>query len=129
MCVCRTHGKAEFVSRITRVAEVDDLGGAMLPNDAAVQARRPSCPRPRNPQIVRLNSLEHRGRLRAALHARVHPPSAFSGGSSNELQTQIELSKRVEIVGAEEATILIADAEEIGRMLHGLVGSLERKSR
>jgi four helix bundle protein len=53
----------------------------------------------------------------------------FSSGSSNELQTQVELSKRVEIVGAEEAAILIADAEEIGRMLHGLIGSLDRTSR
>ena len=53
----------------------------------------------------------------------------YSSGSSNELQTQVELSKRVEIVGAEEAAILIADAEEIGRMLHGLIGSLERTSR
>ena len=50
----------------------------------------------------------------------------FSSGSNNELQTQIELSKRVEIVGGEEAAILIADAEEIGRMLHGLIGSLDR---
>ena len=48
----------------------------------------------------------------------------FSSGSNNELQTQIELSKRVEIVGGDEAAILIADAEEIGRMLHGLIGSL-----
>jgi four helix bundle protein len=53
----------------------------------------------------------------------------FSNGSNNELQTQVELSKRVEIVGAEEAAMLIADAEEIGRMLHGLIGSLERTSR
>lgn len=53
----------------------------------------------------------------------------FSNGSSNELQTQVELSKRVEIVGAEEAAMLIADAEGIGRMLHGLIGSLERTSR
>jgi len=53
----------------------------------------------------------------------------FSNGSSNELQTQVELSKRVEIVTAEEAAILVADAEEIGRMLHGLIGSLERTSR
>ena len=53
----------------------------------------------------------------------------FSSGSSNELQTQVELSKRVEIVGAEEAAMLIADAEEVGRMLHGLIGSLERPSR
>jgi four helix bundle protein len=53
----------------------------------------------------------------------------FSSASSNELQTQVELSKRVEIVGAEEAAMLIADAEEIGRMLHGLIGSLERTNR
>ena len=53
----------------------------------------------------------------------------FSSGSNNELQAQVELSRRVEIVGAEEAAILIADAEEIGRMLHGLIGSLERISR
>jgi hypothetical protein len=44
-------------------------------------------------------------------------------------QTQVELSKRVEIIGAEEAATLIADAEEVGRMLHGLVASLERTTR
>jgi four helix bundle protein len=49
----------------------------------------------------------------------------FSNGSGNELQTQVELSRRVEIVSTEEAAI-IADGEEIGRMLHGLIGSLER---
>ena len=53
----------------------------------------------------------------------------FSNGSDNELQTQVELSKRIEIVGAEEAAILISDAEEIGRMLHGLIASLERTNR
>jgi four helix bundle protein len=53
----------------------------------------------------------------------------FSSGSSNELQTQVEISKRVEIVGSEEAAMLIADAEEVGRMLHGLIGSLQRTSR
>jgi len=50
----------------------------------------------------------------------------FSNGSNNELQTQIELAGRVEIVSREEAANLITHAEEIGRMLHGLVGSLER---
>ena len=50
----------------------------------------------------------------------------YSSGSSNELQTQVELTKRVEIVTPTEGDILIADAEEIGRMLHGLIGSLER---
>ena len=50
----------------------------------------------------------------------------FSTGSDNELQTQLELSKRIEIVNPEEAAILIGDAEEVGRMLHGLIESLQR---
>jgi hypothetical protein len=33
---------------------------------------------------------------------------------------------RIEIVSEAEAAALIADAEEVGRMLHGLVSSLER---
>jgi four helix bundle protein len=53
----------------------------------------------------------------------------FSTGSDNELQTQLELTKRIEIVKAEDAAILIADAEEVGRMLHGLIDSLQRSSR
>ena len=50
----------------------------------------------------------------------------ISNGSNNELQTQIELGLRVRIVSEEEAAGLVADAEEIGRMLHGLIGALER---
>jgi four helix bundle protein len=50
----------------------------------------------------------------------------FSNGSNNELQTQVELGRRVEIIGEEEAAVVIADAEEVGRMLHGLIASLER---
>lgn len=50
----------------------------------------------------------------------------YSHASNNELQAQIELGRRVEIVTADEAAILIADAEEVGRMLHGLINSLER---
>ena len=46
--------------------------------------------------------------------------------SGAELQSQLELGHRIEVVGQREAEILIADAEEIGRMVHGLVGSLER---
>jgi four helix bundle protein len=51
----------------------------------------------------------------------------FSNGSNNELQTQVELARRFEIITFNEATTLIADAEEIGRMLHGLINSLERR--
>jgi four helix bundle protein len=50
----------------------------------------------------------------------------FANGSNNELQTQLELGQRVELVTVDEATALIADAEEVGRMLRGLVTSLER---
>jgi len=50
----------------------------------------------------------------------------YSTGSSHELQTQVELGRRVEIVTEDEASMLIADAEEVGRMLHGLIGSLGR---
>jgi four helix bundle protein len=46
--------------------------------------------------------------------------------SGAELQSQLELGRRIEVVGQQEAEILIADAEEIGRMVHGLVSSLER---
>ena len=53
----------------------------------------------------------------------------FSTGSDNELQTQLELSKRIAIVKRDEAAILIADAEEVARMLHGLIDSLQRPSR
>jgi four helix bundle protein len=50
----------------------------------------------------------------------------FSNGSNNELQTQLEIGKRVGIIREEDAAAMIADAEEVGRMLHGLVASLGR---
>ena len=46
--------------------------------------------------------------------------------SGAELQTQLEVGQRIHIVGEPEAAALIANAEEVGRMLHGLVRSLER---
>ena len=50
----------------------------------------------------------------------------IANGSNNELQTQLELGRRVEVITEVEADALIANAEEVGRMLRGLVGSLER---
>jgi four helix bundle protein len=50
----------------------------------------------------------------------------FSNGSNNELQTQVMVGQRVEIISEENAAAIIADAEEVGRMLHGLVNSLAR---
>ena len=50
----------------------------------------------------------------------------IANGSGAELQTQLELGRRVDLVTEEEAATYIADAQEIGRMLGGLVSSLER---
>jgi four helix bundle protein len=49
-----------------------------------------------------------------------------SHGSGAELQTQIEIARSIDILAETEAEALITDAQEIGRMLHGLVRSLER---
>jgi four helix bundle protein len=48
--------------------------------------------------------------------------------SGAELETQLELGKRVEVVTREEAEALIANAQEVGRMLNGLVRSLDRSA-
>jgi four helix bundle protein len=47
-------------------------------------------------------------------------------GSGAELETQLELGARVKVVSEKEASALISDTQEIGRMLQGLVKSLER---
>ncbi len=49
-------------------------------------------------------------------------------GSNNELQTQLELAGRVTAIGPSDVEVLIADAEEVGRMIRGLIASLERAS-
>jgi len=50
-------------------------------------------------------------------------------GSGAELETQLELGARVKVVSEKEAAVLISDTQEIGRMLKGLVTSLERSMR
>ena len=50
-------------------------------------------------------------------------------GSGGELETQLELGTRVKVVSEKEAAALISDTQEIGRMLRGLVTSLERSVR
>jgi four helix bundle protein len=49
--------------------------------------------------------------------------------SGAELETQVEVGKRTGLVQIAEADLLITDAQEIGRMLNGLVRSLERPTR
>jgi four helix bundle protein len=46
--------------------------------------------------------------------------------SGAELQSQLIVGTRIEIVSESDAAVLISDAEEVGRMIHGLVRSLER---
>ena len=48
-------------------------------------------------------------------------------GSQSELETQIELSHRLQLLTDESARQILQRAEEVGRMLHALIRSLERK--
>jgi four helix bundle protein len=52
-----------------------------------------------------------------------------SHASGAELETQIELGSRLDVIPAANAEILVADAQEVGRMINGLVRSLERATR
>jgi four helix bundle protein len=51
---------------------------------------------------------------------------SIASGSDAELQTQLEVGRRVQLVTEAEAAAYIADAEEIGRMLGGVMSSLNR---
>ena len=51
-----------------------------------------------------------------------------SRGSGAELETQVEVGQRVDLIEARMAEMLITDSQEIGRMLNGLIASLERSS-
>ena len=46
--------------------------------------------------------------------------------SGAELETQLEIGRRVALVPQQSTETLIADAQEVARMLNGLVRSLER---
>ena len=48
-------------------------------------------------------------------------------GSQSELETQIELSRRLELVSEKSAREILEVAEVVGRMLHSLIRSLEQK--
>ena len=49
--------------------------------------------------------------------------------SGAELETQIEIGSRLELVPLEHADRLIRDAQEVGRMINGLVRSLQQPSQ
>jgi four helix bundle protein len=53
----------------------------------------------------------------------------MANASDYELQTQLELAHRQRLLSEDEASALITDAEEVTRILKGLVKSLERPTR
>jgi four helix bundle protein len=50
-------------------------------------------------------------------------------GSGAELETQVELGCRLHLIPIDHGDVLIRDAQEIARMINGLVKSLERGGR
>lgn len=53
---------------------------------------------------------------------------SISLGSQSELETQIELSRRLHLLTEEVAGAILQGAEEVGRMLDGLIKRLEEQS-
>jgi len=49
-------------------------------------------------------------------------------GSLYELETQVELARNLQILAQDEAQPLLAAASEIGRMLHGLLRALRKRT-
>ena len=51
----------------------------------------------------------------------------ISQGSTKELETHIELARRIEILGSDDATALKNECERVGKMLRNLIRSLQAK--
>ena len=64
---------------------------------------------------------------RSTAHYIQHLWTAHASGA--ELETQVEMGARLELFTVPQAEALIRDAQEIGRMINGLVRSLERADR
>jgi four helix bundle protein len=47
-------------------------------------------------------------------------------GSGCELETQVEVGRQTSLLVSEHADLLIRDSQEVGKMINGLVASLER---
>jgi four helix bundle protein len=69
------------------------------------------------------NIAEGWGRKSTAFYIQ-HLSTANASGC--ELETQLELGRRADLVLSDTADLLIQDAQEVGKMLNGLVRSLER---
>ena len=50
-------------------------------------------------------------------------------GSQAEVETQVELACRLKLLPEQPARDILSMAEQVGRMLHALIASLERKEK
>jgi len=101
------------VYRVTRTFPKEEMYGVTS------QLRRAAVSIPSN--IAEGQGRQTTGEFRQFLgHAR---------GSLLETETQILLSERLEYLGHKETESLIAQAAEVGRILNGLMNSLEKSRR
>lgn len=120
---------------MTKIASFRDLLVWQKSLDLAVRCHRVARRFPRDEQLVLgyqtrksalsvpSNIAEGFARHSTASYVQ-HLWTAHASGA--ELQTQLIVGTRIDIVSEAEAAALISDAEEVGRMIHGLVRSLER---
>jgi four helix bundle protein len=57
------------------------------------------------------------------------PCLRIAQGSSKELETQIEIAHRVDLLNSAAVEALIGRSDQVGKMLRGLIRSLEAKTR
>jgi four helix bundle protein len=102
--------------------------------DLAVRAYRTAKSFPREDRIVlgyqiRKSSVSMPSNIAEGFsrHSRPHYIQHLwtAHGSGAELETQVELGHRLDLIRVDDATVLIEDAQEIARMINGLVGSLK----
>jgi hypothetical protein len=98
----------------------------MLPAGAPLAAIRTGRSRLSNPEVLDIGAVQCRRRIQPTLDGVCiqHFWTAYASGS--ELETQLEIGRRIEIVTEKDAERLIADAQEVGRIINELVRALER---
>jgi four helix bundle protein len=99
----------EIVYRLSRSFPADERFGL------TTQLRRAAVSIPSN-----IGEGQRRKRRRAFLH---HLDIAL--GSQGELEVQVELAARLGYLGAQDARVLEEGVAEVGRMLNGLIESLQ----
>jgi len=126
MCFIDPHAWHQQLSRSRRVAEEHVTGGALLPDLETPCSRRSAVTGASAPK----SSISGPSNIAEGFGRHFRPTYInhlwIANGSNNELQTQLELGRRIEVITEADAEALIGNAEEVGRMLRGLVASLDR---